>query len=205
LPDGVTLLKPLVKTPDSHSPPPDPAAAEAADEAALDLQVRTFLECRPLIQAHIRALVRDVALAEDVFQEVWLRFERVTRHGEQVNNVPAWCRAAARLVALESWRKQRREQPMVDEALAALVEQAYQEQDARTDFWSTHSAALTLCLEALPARSRDLITRRYRQQQPLADIAVQLGQSLGSVKTALCRLRLALAECVRKRLELHPT
>lgn len=194
-----------MKTPDPHSPPPDPAAAEAADEAALDLQVRTFLECRPLIQAHIRALVRDAALAEDVFQEVWLRFERVTRHGERVKNVPAWCRASARLVALESWRKQRREQPMVDAALAALVEQAYQEQDERADFWSTHSAALTLCLEALPTRSRDLITRRYRQQQPLADIAAQLGQSLGSVKTALCRLRLVLAECVRKRLELHPT
>jgi len=175
------------------------------DETALDHQVRTFLETRPLIQAHVRTLVRDATLAEDVFQEVWLRFERVTRRGEVVNNVPAWCRAAARLVALESWRKQRREQPTTDTELAALVEQAYEEQDVRADFWSTHTTALKLCLEALPTRSRDLITRRYRQQQPIADIAAQLGQSLGSVKTALCRLRLALAECVRKRLELHPT
>ena len=35
---------------------------------------------------------------------------------------------------------------------------------------------------------------------PVADIAAQLGQSTGSLKTALCRLRLALADCVRKRL-----
>lgn len=176
-----------------------------ADDAALDHQVRAFLECRPLIQAHIRMLVRDAALAEDVFQEVWLRFERVTRHGEIVRNVPAWCRSAARLVALEGWRKQRREQPTADGELTALVEQAYEEQDERADFWHMHSTALTQCLDLLPARSRDLITRRYRNDQPIADIAQQLGQSLGSVKTALCRLRLALAECVRKRIELHPS
>jgi len=185
--------------PESHEPllPPD--------DAALDHQVRVFLDCRPLIQAHIRSLVRDAALAEDVFQEVWVRFERVTRHGEIVANVPGWCRAAARLVALEGWRKQSRERPVADPELTALVEQAYEEQDARADFWNDHSAALMQCLDALPERSRDLITRRYRQDQPIAEMAAQLGQSIGSVKTALCRLRLALAECVRKRIELKPT
>lgn len=167
--------------------------------------MRLFLECRPLIQAHIRMMVRDATLAEDVFQEVWVRFERVTRHGEIVANVPGWCRAAARLVALESWRKQSRERPMVDSELTALVEQAYEEQDGRADFWHDHTAALTQCLDALPVRSRDLIMRRYREDQTIADMAAQLGQSIGSVKTALCRLRLALAECVRKRIELNPT
>lgn len=175
------------------------------DDAALDHQVRVFLECRPLIQAHIRTLVRDAALAEDVFQEVWVRFERVTRHGEIVVNVAAWCRAAARLVALEGWRKQSRERPVADSELTALVEQAYEEQDERADFWQDHTAALTQCLDALPARSRDLITRRYHQDLPIAEVAAHLGQSIGSVKTALCRLRLALAECVRKRIELNPT
>jgi len=184
--------------------PESNAFANSPDDAAMDHQVRVFLEGRSLIQAHIRSLVRDAALAEDVFQEVWVRFERVTRRGEIVVNVPAWCRAAARLVALEGWRKQSREQPTVDAELDALVEQAYVEQDDRADFWSGYSAALAWCLDALPARSRDLIARRYRQNQPIADIAAQVGQSLGSVKTALCRLRLALADCVRKRLKLNP-
>jgi RNA polymerase sigma-70 factor (ECF subfamily) len=193
-----TLPKRAVTT-EPHSP------TNLPDDAALDHQVRAFLEGRPLIQAHIRMLVRDAALAEDVFQEVWVRFERVTRHGEIVANVPAWCRATARLVALEGWRKQRREPPTTDAELAALVEQAYEEQDSRADFWSDHSAALTQCLDVLPSRSRDLVTRRYHNGQPIAEMAAQLGQSLGSVKTALCRLRLALAECVRKRIELNPT
>ena len=170
----------------------------------MDHQVRVFLEGRSLIQAHIRSLVRDAALAEDVFQEVWVRFERVTRHGEIIANVPAWCRAAARLVALEGWRKQSREQPTPDAELAALVEQAFTEQDERADFWSDYGSALAQCLDALPVRSRDLVARRYRQNQPIADIAAQIGQSLGSVKTALCRLRLALADCVRQRLKLNP-
>lgn len=164
-----------------------------------------FLDCRPVIQAHIRALVRDGALAQDIFQEVWVRFERVTRHGEIVTNVPAWCRVTARLVALEGWRKQSRERPMVDSDLISLVEQAYEEQDARADFWHDHTVALTKCLDALPPRSRDLISQRYQQEQPITEMAARLGQSVSSVKTALCRLRLALAECIRKRIEHIPT
>ena len=146
--------------------------------------------------------VRDAALAEDVFQEVWLRFERVTRRGEIIVNVPAWCRSAARLVALEAWREQRRQQPLPDEELVALVDQAYEEQDAREEFWRGHAEALGHCIDALPVRSRELLTRRYRHGEAVADIAAQLRQSVGSVKTALCRLRFALAECVRKKINL---
>ena len=170
------------------------------DDAALDHQVRQFLECRPLIQAHLNALMRDAALAEDVFQEVWLRFERVTRHGEIIANVPAWCRAAARLVALEMWREQRREQPTPDAELTVLVDRAYEEQDGREEFWRGHTEALGQCIEALPARSRELLVRRYDADESVAAVSAQLRQSVGSVKTALCRLRLALAECVRKKL-----
>jgi RNA polymerase sigma-70 factor (ECF subfamily) len=170
------------------------------DDAALDLQVRVFLDCRPLVQANIAALVRNAAMAEDVFQEVWLRFERVTRHGEVIANVPGWCRAAARLVALEMWREQRRNLPTPDTELAALVDRAYEEQDGREEFWRDHAEALRQCIEALPARSRELLSRRYRSGESVAAVAAQLRQSVGSVKTALCRLRAALAECVRKKL-----
>jgi RNA polymerase sigma-70 factor (ECF subfamily) len=179
------------EVPPSHNPP---------DDAALDRQVRAFLECRNLVKAHITALVRDAVLAEDVFQEVWLRFERVTRRGEIVAKVPAWCRAAARLVALEMWREQKREQPMRDAELTALVDRAYEEQDGREAQWQGHAEALGRCMETLPERSRDLLARRYKNGEPVAAIAEHLGQSVGSVKTALCRLRLALADCVRKRI-----
>jgi RNA polymerase sigma-70 factor, ECF subfamily len=173
-----------------------------SQEDALDAQVRAFLAARTLLQAHVRSLVRDAALAEDVFQEVWLRFEKATRHGELISNVPAWCRAAARLVALENWRKQARELPTPDPELADLIDQAHAEQDQHADHWHQHSQALTQCLDALPARSLQLITLRYRQALPIAEIATQLGQSLGSLKTSLCRLRLSLGECVRRRLAL---
>jgi RNA polymerase sigma-70 factor (ECF subfamily) len=178
-----------------HAPCPT-----AVNEDALDAQVRTFLAARTLVQAHIRSLVRDASLAEDVFQDVWLRFEKTTRHGEVIANVPAWCRATARFVALESWRKQAREQPMADPELLELIDQSHAEQEAHSDHWHEHSQALNQCINALPPRSRDLISLRYRQNMPVADIAAQLGQSSGSLKTALCRLRLALADCVRKRL-----
>jgi RNA polymerase sigma-70 factor, ECF subfamily len=184
------------------SAPPLHPHFERPDDAALDQQVRAFLASRSMIQAHIHSMVRDATLAEDVFQEVWLRFERVTRRGETVVNVTAWCRAAARLVALESWREQSRQQPMPDDELNALVDQAYAEEDERGDYWQQHREALSLCMDALPQRSRELLSLRYRTGQPVADIATRLGQSVGSVKTALCRLRTVLAECVRKRLTL---
>jgi RNA polymerase sigma-70 factor, ECF subfamily len=181
---------------------PDMITPTANHDDALDAQVRAFLAARPLVQSHIRALVHDNALAEDVFQELWLRFEKATRRGELIAQVPAWCRSAARLIALEAWRKQGRELATEDDALASLIDQAHAEQDDRLDHWADHSTALARCLDQLPPRSRDLITRRYQQDQPIAEIATQLGQSTGSLKTALCRLRVALADCVKKRIEL---
>lgn len=177
------------------------ATPASVKEDVLDSQVRAFMASITLIQAHIRSLVRDTALAEDVFQEVWLRFEKTTRHGEVIANVHAWCRATARLVALESWRRQAREQPMADPELLQLIDQSHAEQEAQSDHWQEHAQALRHCLDALPARSRALIALRYRQNMPIAELAAHLGQSTGSLKTALCRLRLALAECVRKRLK----
>ena len=181
--------------------PPDESTPQ--NENALDQQVRAFLASRHLIQSYIRGLVRDSVLAEDVFQEVWVRFEKSTRQGEVIISVPAWCRATARLVALESWRKQGREQATPDAELSALIDQAYSEQDEREEFWHDHRQALLQCLESLPPRSRNLITRRYHEERPISEIAEQLSQSLGCVKTALCRLRLALADCVRRRLPQH--
>jgi RNA polymerase sigma-70 factor (ECF subfamily) len=181
-----------------------PTATTAVDDAALDQQVRSFLEGRPLIEAHIRALTRDRALADDVFQEVWLRFEKATRHGQLILNVTAWCRATARLVALEAWREQSRHRSVPDEELSALVDKAYEEQDGGGGFWQEHSDALAHCLEALPPKLRNLATRRYHTGQSVAQIAAELGQSLGSTKTALCRMRAALSECAHKRLlQLH--
>ncbi|MEY5025010.1 MAG: hypothetical protein RLZZ244_538 [Verrucomicrobiota bacterium] len=170
------------------------------DDNALDRQVRLFLESRALVEAHIMALVRDAALAEDVFQEVWVRFEKATRNGELIANIPAWCRAAARFVALEAWRGQRRTQPTPDQELATLVDRAYEEQDEQVEDWSRHAKVLGECMDALPPRSRELLERRYRQGEPVAVIAARLQQSLGSVKTALCRLRQALSECAHKKL-----
>ncbi|MDF1851971.1 MAG: sigma-70 family RNA polymerase sigma factor [Verrucomicrobiales bacterium] len=172
---------------------------ESIEEDALDAQVRCFLESRSMIQAHIRSLVRNASLADDLFQEVWMRFERVTRRGEQIENVTAWCRAAARLVALESWRKQGRELSLAESKLSELVDQAYAEQDGREDYWKAHRSALAVCLEALPERSRELVSRFYHREQSVAQIAQALGRTEGSIKTALCRVRKSLGDCVRRR------
>ena len=74
------------------------------------------------------------------------------------------------------------------------------EQDGQEELWHTRSEALSACIDDLPPRSRDLVARRYRKGDPISTIAGQLGQSVTSVKTALCRLRLALGDCVRKKL-----
>jgi RNA polymerase sigma-70 factor (ECF subfamily) len=135
-----------------------------------------------------------------VFLEVWLRFEKVTRNGDVIGNIPAWCRAAARFVALEAWREQRRVQPTPDLELAALVDRAYEEQDEQAELWSLHAKVLGECMDAMPSRSREMLEHRYRRGEPVDVIAARLRQSVGSVKTALCRLRLALSECARRKL-----
>lgn len=61
-------------------------------------------------------------------------------------------------------------------------------------------AALRVCVEALPGRSRDLLAGAYEEGLGRRALAARSGLAVFGVKSALRRLRAALKACVERRL-----
>ena len=152
---------------------------------------------RRTIQAAIRALVTDYHLAEDILQEVFVVALREHARFEAGTNFRAWVREIARRTAWAHLRRAGRGaalDPATLDSIAMAVE-------VPPEAWESEREALHACVEGLPRESRELLRRRYAEEEPLTRIAGGLGNTLDGIKSALKRLRQQLAACVAGRLK----
>ncbi len=158
-----------------------------------------FVAGRHGLFAYIYGLARNPHDAEDIFQEVWVRFSRALAEGVEVQDQAKWCRGAARNLLLHHWRERRRDALAADEELLDLVGRAFEEQ--KQEYWRARQEALSECIRELPERSRHLLRLKYEQGLKAGQVAGQLRQSAAAVLMALSRLRQALRDCVQRKLK----
>jgi RNA polymerase sigma-70 factor (ECF subfamily) len=170
-------------------------------------QVTTeFLASRQQLMAFIYGLVRDPQVAEDVYQEVWLKLANALEKETAIENQGKWCRKVAKNLIVQQWREQRDAKVVADSTLLEFidyVELAFEESDSREDRWSERQHALNECVQALPEKSRHLLMLKYDERFSIRNIAAHLQQSSAAVVKALVRLRQALSVCVEKKLKLQ--
>jgi RNA polymerase sigma-70 factor, ECF subfamily len=159
-----------------------------------------FVSQRHELFGFIYALVRNVHDAQDLVQEVWLRFASALESGVRIEKPAAWCRGTAKNLILHHWRDQANAKVLVDSELVELVELAFSEHEEEQEVWQSRRQALADCVEALPEKSKRLLALRYERGEPVAKIAESVHQSLGSVMMALSRLRRLLQKCVHGKL-----
>ena len=156
-----------------------------------------FHQCETDLRAYIGAVVRDPHAREDIFQEVcrtlWEKFDQF----EMGQSFGAWARGIATNKMLEARRKSARF-PLLfpPEALEAIQEAFDSEEEISPD----QETALKLCLDALPEKSRQILTWRYESRYKCDRIAEQLGMKVKAVHQVLCRLRQSLEQCIQRRL-----
>jgi len=156
-----------------------------------------FLRCEADLRALVGAVVRDVHVREDVFQEIaltlWQQFSRY----DPDRPFGAWARGVAAKKLLERFSRDRR-LPLVfsPEAIRRLAEAA-ERSDSRP---APGFEALEHCLGKLPEKSRRLLTLRYGQAQPMEAIAAEIRATQAAVYQALSRLRRRLRECMERYL-----
>ena len=155
-----------------------------------------FVAERHALLGFIYGMVRELAAAEDILQEVWLRLAEAAEREEPIADPAKWCRGVARNLILHYWRDQRTAKVVADSELLDLVEQAFNEQQ---DSWVERRQALMECIDRLPEKSRQLLQMKYDQGLSLAAMAERLDRSLDSLKMALCRVRQALLECAERK------
>jgi RNA polymerase sigma-70 factor, ECF subfamily len=171
---------------------------EIEKEKQLDRQVTTFLSYRHVLFGYLLGLVKAKSVADDLFQELWIRFEKKTRQGEIIENIYAWSRVVGRNLALEYWRKERRWVQIEDEELLNLIDLAYEEQEAEQGQWHKKQEILDHCIDRLPEKSKQLLSMRYEAGIDFEQMARELGKSANSLRLQVMRIKQLLLECSDK-------
>ncbi len=138
-------------------------------------------------------ITRNPALASDAVHDAMLQVWRNSdRYDPERGSAEAWLVSLVRYRALDIARKQGREITGLE-----MPEQADAEPDALSKLVSSADAsALRVCLEAVELPRRRLVVLAFIEGLTQSEIALQVGQPLGTVKSSIRRALLALRSCL---------
>jgi RNA polymerase sigma-70 factor (ECF subfamily) len=151
---------------------------------------------------YLLRLARDPAIADDLFQQTWLRvMERIGRYDAR-RNFDAWLFSVAHNLAVDFLRAKRGEildrsdedDPPPSDRLAGSDPDAL---ERLLDF--ERGAMLTACIQELPAIHREVLTLRFEEDMKLEDIAAVAGIPLSTVKSRLRRALEGMREAMEAR------
>lgn len=133
-------------------------------------------------------------LAEEVVQESFVRiWHNAARYDASLSAPLTWMINIARHLAIDLLRK-RREEPLSDqeaEALADAGPSAFEQLSAVRD-----ASALNHCLDSLEGMQRQAILTAYFHGLSNADLALDMGAPLGSIKSWIRRGMERLRRCL---------
>jgi RNA polymerase sigma factor (sigma-70 family) len=163
--------------------------------------------------SHLYAVVlrinRDRAQAEDILQEVYVNVWRAARSFDAAQSQPhTWLTSIARNRAIDSLRRVQT-QPRLQTQRAAASGADGEDEDVYDtvaddapgplDLLSraTEARALGECMDKLGALQRQSVALAFYQGLSHAEVAEQLRQPLGTVKSWVRRALLALKSCLQ--------
>ena len=143
----------------------------------------------PVLVAALGLVCGSRAAAEDAVQEALARAVVAERRGRHIESLPAWVRVVALNLLRNRWRSLARERGALLR-LGRSAEPDYGEV-AREDLLDLRRA-----IAGLSRRQREAVALHYRLGLNVAETAVAMGVTDGTVKTLLSRARQALATTV---------
>ena len=158
---------------------------------------RLLMQHRTAIYAYIFACVRNHADAEDILQNVSIAVIESHLQLQTQEGFLPWAREIARRRILAHHRTAQREMAFDPELVQALCESADRLEETQPA--SAHHVALLECLDDLPPQSRKLISQRYNGKDA-EELAERFGHSVQSIYARIKRIKIALRNCVEKRL-----
>lgn len=153
-------------------------------------------------QGALRSFVRTLGVpmdsVDDLAQETFLvAFEELDRFDED-RDFGKWLRGIARNLVRNELRKTARRARIVHEELTEHL-LAQSEEDASGNYEDVDFRHLRDCLESLPAKSRELVAKRYEEEWNAPYLADQFGMSANAVRLSLMRIRSQLKTCIEGR------
>jgi RNA polymerase sigma-70 factor (ECF subfamily) len=169
------------------------AACARRDRAAFQ---RLYERTSSQLLACLIRILRNRASAEDALQDVFVQvWNRAAQFDSTRGSAWGWLVAIARYRAIDM---RRRESRGAATALPGENDIAIDEepQDELMALGDRATAALTHCLGALQPRQRECIVLAYQGGLTHAEVASEVGEPLGSVKSWIRRGLAALKRCL---------
>lgn len=152
-----------------------------------------YLETAPALRAYIARSVGSVHAADDLLQDVFMRFLRKAPAGLSELQMRGYLYRTAETLIVDRWRQRRRESER-DARAAELREEAVEPEFA---------GDLERAFRELQPRQRSLLFMAYVEELDHREIAAATGVGEKSVRVLLSRARKAFAATLR-RMGLRP-
>ena len=153
---------------------------------------------RRTVYGYLRARLQQPNDADDMLQEVFLRFYLSQARFDSTALIRPWLLGIARNLLREHVRDIKRRKEVAWTELCLELESVLPP-DA---LWSDADDIIRIlpeCLEELGPSARQAVDLHYRSQHKLADIGRELHRSEGAVKLLMHRARQALKDCLQLR------
>ena len=169
-----------------------------ADRDHHDRFLRLFMANEEALRGFVRSLVPTLEDAREVMQEtaavLWRKFVEL----DSPENFRRWAFGVARFEALAFRRDRARDRHVFGEDLIALLEAEAAAAGERDD---RERRALEGCLKKLPPAQRELVEVAYAPGVRIDELARSAGRTPMALYKSLHRIRMTLADCIRKCLK----
>jgi len=146
----------------------------------------------------VAAMLLNTQKTEDLVEQTFINaFQHLHRY-QQGRDFGAWIKEIARNQVRQEIRRCLREDRRM-ELYHVHLEQSYEVPPA-TSTETLLDEALEECVAKLPASSLKLVELRYRSALDFGKISSLIGRTVEASRQQLARVRLALRECIEKRL-----
>jgi RNA polymerase sigma-70 factor (ECF subfamily) len=173
-------------------------SAAGGDQSALD---GLYDATSPLVFGLVLRIVGDRPTAEEVLLDVYTQAWRQAANYDEERGAPlAWLMTIARSRAIDRLRSGKHEQykePL--DAVREISDTDPNPEQATVD--SERRRLVCSALEALPAEQREVVELAYYSGLSHSEIALRLGQPLGTVKTRTRLAMIKLRDMLRPVLE----
>lgn len=151
---------------------------------------------------YLRARLYQPNDAEDMTQEVFLRFYLTRARFDSANLIRPWLLGIARNLLKEHARKIQRRKEVAWTELCLELDDMLRPGAGHGDDGTYEDVIMHLpdCLESLGPSARNAIDLRYRANLRLSAIGKKLHRSEGAVKLLMFRARQALKHCLDTKL-----
>lgn len=176
----------------------DVLLAQTGDHAAIDRLIR---ETQTLVHSLSLSIVRDLDLAQEVTQKVYIIIWQKLSSLKNANSFLPWLRQTTRNTAYNLLREQKIS-TKIDGEEAELLLAKFSDPDSNLEQSfdkAQKNKILADFIESLPQESREIILLYYREEQSSKQVAQLLDISEANVRKRLSRIRATLKSDILKR------